>query len=52
VREGQAPRVGREISSQLPARKEATWSKNKKKNGSDVRKRTQRAQSEHLQEGF
>ncbi len=52
VREGQAPRVGREISSQLPARKEATWSKNKKKNGSDVMKRTQRAQSEHLQEGF
>jgi hypothetical protein len=30
VREGQAPRAGREISSQLPARKEATWSKKKK----------------------
>ncbi len=27
VREGQAPQAGREISSQLPARKEATWSR-------------------------
>ncbi len=30
VREGQAPQAGREISSQLPARKEATWSRKKK----------------------
>jgi hypothetical protein len=30
VREGRAPQAGREISSQLPARKEATWSKKKK----------------------
>jgi hypothetical protein len=27
---GPAPQAGREISSQLPARKEATWSKKKK----------------------
>jgi hypothetical protein len=30
VREGQAPQTRREISSQLPARKEATWSRRKK----------------------
>ncbi len=30
VREGQAPQTRREISSQLPARKEATWSRSKK----------------------
>jgi hypothetical protein len=30
VREGQAPQKRREISSQLPARKEATWSWRKK----------------------
>jgi hypothetical protein len=30
VREGQAPQTGREISSQLPARKEATWRRKKK----------------------
>jgi hypothetical protein len=30
VREGQAPQAGRKISSQLPARKEATWSRKKK----------------------
>jgi hypothetical protein len=29
VREGHAPRTRREISGQLPARKEATWSKKK-----------------------
>jgi hypothetical protein len=29
VREGQAPQAGREISSQLPARKEATWNRKK-----------------------
>ncbi len=31
MREGQAPQTRREISSQLPARKEATWSRRKKK---------------------
>ncbi len=30
VREGQAPQTRSEISSQLPARKEATWSRRKK----------------------
>jgi hypothetical protein len=30
VREGQALQVGRKISSQLPARKEATWSRKQK----------------------
>jgi hypothetical protein len=30
VREGQAPQTRREISSQLPARKVATWSRRKK----------------------
>ncbi len=30
VREGQAPQTKREISSQLPVRKEATWSQRKK----------------------
>jgi hypothetical protein len=30
VREGQAPQTRREISSQLPARKEATWRRKKK----------------------
>jgi hypothetical protein len=30
VREGQAPQAGRKISSQLPARKEASWSRKKK----------------------
>jgi hypothetical protein len=30
VREGQAPQAGRKISSQLPTRKEATWSRMKK----------------------
>jgi hypothetical protein len=30
VREGQAPQAGREISSQPPARKEATWSRKRK----------------------
>jgi hypothetical protein len=30
VREGQAPQARREISSQLPARKEATWNRKKK----------------------
>jgi hypothetical protein len=30
VREGQAPQTRREISSQLLARKEATWSRRKK----------------------
>jgi hypothetical protein len=30
VREDQAPQTKREISSQLPARKEATWSRRKK----------------------
>jgi hypothetical protein len=30
VREGQAPQTRREISSQLPARKEATWSRKKR----------------------
>ncbi len=30
VREGLAPQAGRKISSQLPARKEATWSRKKK----------------------
>jgi hypothetical protein len=30
VREGQAPQTRREISSQLPARKEVTWSRRKK----------------------
>jgi hypothetical protein len=30
AREGQAPQAGRKISSQLPARKEATWSRKKK----------------------
>jgi hypothetical protein len=30
VRENQAPQTRREISSQLPARKEATWSRRKK----------------------
>jgi hypothetical protein len=29
-REGQAPQARREISSQTPARKEATWSRRKK----------------------
>jgi hypothetical protein len=47
VREGRAPLAEREISSQLPTRKEATWSR--KKNGSGVMKKSQRAQSEHLQ---
>jgi hypothetical protein len=31
VREGQASQTRSEISSQLPARKEATWSRRKKK---------------------
>ncbi len=30
VREGQAPQTRSEISSQFPARKEATWSRRKK----------------------
>jgi hypothetical protein len=30
VKEGQDPQAGREISSQLPARKEATWSRKRK----------------------
>ncbi len=30
AREGQAPQTRSEISSQLPARKEATWSRRKK----------------------
>jgi hypothetical protein len=30
LREGQAPQTRREISSQLPARKESTWSRRKK----------------------
>jgi hypothetical protein len=30
VREGRAPQAGRKISSQLSARKEATWSRKKK----------------------
>jgi hypothetical protein len=30
AREGQAPQAGRKINSQLPARKEVTWSKKKK----------------------
>jgi hypothetical protein len=30
VRENQAPQTRSEISSQLPARKEATWSRRKK----------------------
>jgi hypothetical protein len=30
VREGQAPQTRCEISSQLPARKEATWNRKKK----------------------
>jgi hypothetical protein len=30
VREGQAPQAGRKISSQLPAKKEASWSRKKK----------------------
>jgi hypothetical protein len=30
VREGQAPQTRSEISSQLPTRKEATWSRRKK----------------------
>jgi hypothetical protein len=30
VREGQAPQGAEEISSQLPARKEATWGRKKK----------------------
>jgi hypothetical protein len=30
VREGQSPQAGREISIQLPARKEATWSRKRK----------------------
>ncbi len=30
AREGQAPQTRREISSQLPVRKEATWSRKKK----------------------
>jgi hypothetical protein len=29
VRDGQAPQAERKISSQLPARKEATWSRKK-----------------------
>jgi hypothetical protein len=31
VRQGQVPQTRSEISSQLPARKEATWSRKKKK---------------------
>jgi hypothetical protein len=30
LREGRGPQAGRKISSQLPARKEATWSRKKK----------------------
>jgi hypothetical protein len=30
LREGQVPQTRREISSQLPARKEAAWSRRKK----------------------
>jgi hypothetical protein len=52
VREGQAPQTKREISSQLPAKKEATWRRRKRKDESGVMKRNQRAQSEHPQEGF
>jgi hypothetical protein len=52
VREGQAPPTGREISSQLPARKEATWRRKKRKDVPGVMKRNQLAQNEHPQEGF
>jgi hypothetical protein len=52
VREGQAPQTRREISSQPPARKEATWSRRKRKEESGVTKRNQHAQSEHLQKVF
>ncbi len=47
--EGPATQTGSKISSQLPARKEATatWSRRKKEKESGVTKRTQRAQSDH-----
>jgi hypothetical protein len=52
VREGRAPQAGTKISSQLLARKEAIWSRKKKEGGLGVMKRSQHAQSEHLQEGY
>jgi hypothetical protein len=52
VREGQAPQARSEISSQLLARQEATWSRRKKEEESGVTKRTQRAQIEHSQRTF
>jgi hypothetical protein len=42
----------REISSQLPTRKEAKWSRRRRKGGSGMMKKSQRAQSERLQESF
>jgi hypothetical protein len=52
VRESRAPQAERKISGQLPARKEATWSRKKKEGRSGKMKKSQRAQSEHLQESF
>jgi hypothetical protein len=46
VREGQTPETSSEISSQTPARKEATWSRRKKARRAGLMRRTQRAQSE------
>jgi hypothetical protein len=40
---GPAPQAGTKISSQLLARKEATWSRKKKEGGSGVMKRSQHA---------
>ncbi len=52
VREGQPPQTTREISSQLPARKEVHEEGRRRKGESGVIMRNQHAQSEHLQEGF
>jgi hypothetical protein len=52
MREGQAPQTRKEISSQPPARKEATWSRRKKERRSGMTKRNQHAQSEHFQRIF
>jgi hypothetical protein len=52
VREGRAPQAGRKISRQLPARKEATWSRKKKEGWVGHDEEEPGAQSEHLKEGF
>jgi hypothetical protein len=52
VREGQAPQAGRKISSQLSARKEATWSRKKKEGRVRYDEEESACTEWYLQEGF